>query len=551
LKTDDIFDKIDVLEQELLKSKQNEVNLGKKILRLESLAFHHKKKHASFRSKAPKVLETSFEGSENTESKMKTCEKKENIEKKFLTPNNMRIIEAFHDKKTRFSQKSFRFSDLPIIKPMNTFHSPPSLEIPKKIHENSQEKSVLSDNHGNFISPLKSPENFIEKVKAGAIEVIIEKEQEIHNITEKLAESDQEVQRLVNENFKLKQSFSKIFEEMQYENENLGQKLIEEKVHYRQKIHEKESKIQENCNEFVNEQLEKYKKMEILLNSELDEKKNVVSRLERENFLLNMQICENQRELRDLEKELERGKEEGERELVRNKAKNQDILDKISEKEMSFKEKYEEIEQKLRISEEKCDVLKRDNNSLLREKSEIYERLEDLLEEKQEIEKVNRDLKEFSRGSIEKYEKIIEEIQVCFKRELDSQKQELSRLKECMIPSMEEIKENCNLMNEIKSSNEEEIVSLREKVRNMGQEIENLKEEVRIVENIAIEAKLLAAQASTDRDYFQFKYRQSLEFIKGMTGSRGGEGNEKPQKESFNFFKEIVKKFIGFKKGAN
>ena len=216
------------------------------------------------------------------------------------------------------------------------------------------------------------------------------------------------------------------------------------------------------------------------------------------------------------------------------------------------KNKYEEIERKLRVSEEKCDDLNKEKKGLIREKNEVYQQLEDLLEEKLEIEKVHQDLKEFSRHSIEKYEKMIAEIQGCFKKELESQKTELRHLQEISLPSLEEITGTRTLMEDLRSTNDLELSDFKDKLMKSNKEIENLSEEVKLLENVAIEAKLMAAQASTDRDYFEFKYKQSLEFIKGITG-RGEEVEEKEQpkqqEKRLGFFKEIVKKLLNFRKG--
>lgn len=553
LKNVEILDKIDLLEQELLKSKQNEVNLSKKIFRLESLAFKTQASQPKFRSKAPKVLDTHLDPHDDPQSKAPETKK----DNKFLTPNNMRIIEAFHNKKN-ISHKKFRFSENN-HSPAVTFHSPPSLEIPIKNTDSMGENKENGINYTNkiegeaFKSPIRSPNTFIERLKAGAIEVIIEKEQQLHSFSQQLADAEQEIIRLDQENLRLRQSFAKLFEELQFENEDLARKVEEEKTHYMEKLMEKEREVQRDCDMFLNEQVEKYRKLEIMLNSELDEKKNVVYRLERENFLLNMQICELQKEITILSQDLERKKQDFEKEFIKNKAKDQDFIDKISEKEGGFKEKYEEIERKLRVSEGKYEDLKKENKGLIREKDEVYQQLQDLLEEKIEIEKVYHDLKEFSRHSIEKYEKMIAEIQVCFRKELESQKTELNHLKEISLPSLEETTRSRTLMEDLRSTNDLELLHFKDKLYKANEEIDNLTEEVKILENVAIEAKLMAAQASTDRDYFEFKYKQSLEFIKGITG-RGEELEEKEppkqQEKRSGFLKEIVKKLLNFRKGG-
>lgn len=450
---------------------------------------------------------------------------------RYLTPNNKRIIESFHKK---------------------LYWSPC---LPKVINEN--QSSVKKVMEIEVLSPTKEenkeipqfqPQNLLEKVKDGAIEVILERDQRIFELNQQINEKEQALNQSFSEITNLKVSFSKIYEEMQFENEQLNQRIEQEKLHFHLKLQEIESKTQQNCNEFLNEQLEKYKRQEITLSSEIDDKKSMISSLERENFIANLKLLEQENLILQLQKEIQAKNLEIERETLRNKEKNQEFIEKLSENETNFKEKFELLREEMQLLERKYEKIRKENLILSKEKQEISQRFDEIFEEKSEIEKIYRDLKEFHRQSTENFEKIVVEIKNSYKSEIANQKQELEELKS--IASAREIQDSStnskSIFEELRKSNEPEAQNLVKHRIDYLNDVEELKEEVRLLENLAIEAKLLAAEACTDRDYFQFKYKQSLEFIKGMTA--GLQGTEQKPKENYSFFKEIIKKFFNLGK---
>ena len=561
-------EKIGFLEKALYKSKQVEVNLTKKILRLEAFLFDKRKKPANFKEKAPGKLkiDSDFRGKSYCLTPGYRDFKEEDNSRSYLTPNHKKIIELFHQKKSHFEFD---------LKKANINETSQKTEFSHKNEENStgnscdkEEEKARNSTGNSSYKEEKIPQNsnessklerlkkeLFEKIKAGAIEVILEKEQRIHELENDFSALEEEIQRILCENSKQKEKFSQIFEEMQYENEDLLKRLLEEKAVYKAKLQEKEQKIEENFKGFLEFQLEKYKKNEIMLNSELDEQKSRISRLERENFSLQMKILEREEELNGYQRELQRKNEDLEREFIRNQEKSNDFLMKSSKEKTDFQEIFREMQEKLKIFQIKIEEITKEKSELFKEKSEIYDEFEDLLEEKRELERVHKDLKEFSKNSFEGYEKIIEELKKksleenpSFHEDLhespDEKKLEKSQEKTLIKrnPSLYEDLQEISIEEKMRNSKDEDLheISHEKKLEKSNGVIDDLKEEVSLLENVAIEAKIQAAQALTDRDYFEFKYRQSLEFIKGMTGGNESNGEKK---ESFKFFKEVVRRF--------
>lgn len=497
-------------------------------MRLEALSFTN---HNSPKKKMPYSAKNSY----FIENNIKKFEKinplsidiniNSNEPMKYLTPNNKRIIESFHNKKL--------------------YWSPCLTKIIKENQDSVKKIEVLSPSKEENCKISQSQTKLLEKVKDGAIEVILERDQRIFELNQQINDKEQALNQSFNEITNLKVSFSKIYEEMQFENEQLNQRIEQEKLHYHMKLQEIESRTQQNCNEFLNEQLEKYKKQEIALACEIDEKKFAISNLERENFVLNLKVLEQENLILQFQKEIQAKNLEIERETLRTKEKNQEFIVKISENETNFKEKCELLREEMQVLERKYEKIKKENLILVKEKREISQKFDEIFEEKSEIEKIYRDLKEFHRQSTENFEKIVLEIKGSYKKEIENQKQELEDLKS--IASTREMQDsNKSIFEELCKINEPEAQNLVKHRINYLEDVEELKEEVKLLENLAIDAKLQAAEACTDRDYFQFKYKQSLEFIKGMTA--GLQGNEQKPKENYSFFKEIIKKFFNLGK---
>lgn len=520
---------VESLEGQLRKSKKTEILLQKKILRLENLAYHNNNKNKAVFMSIDTNLENlnSVKHSQFSTQKNGTLPSPLPSEKKYLTPHNKSIISNFHSKPS-----IFRFSPC-LTKKMQVFEkSPLNIEILtenfKENIENSEEKTVSHE------------EMLIEKVKSGAVEVILERDQKIFELSQQINEKE----KLIDQNFiemnKLKRNFAKIYEELLFENEEITKKMGEEKQILLERIQELEQQGigEKGRDQVLIEQLESYQRHEIMLCSELDERKGEILTLEKENFSLGLQLLEKDNEIMELTKQIQQLKTE----FSGTSKKNREVLD-LNEKK--FEEKCDILNKQNLDLEAKNAKLFKENILLRKEKQEISIKYEEIKEEKFEIEKVFLDLKEFHRTSTEKYEEIIRELRDGYKVEINTQKEELEKLKLISIDD-EKFLNNENLLQQLGEKYTKEDLDIKETKEIKEEEIykkklEILNEEMKYLEDIVIETKLQAAEAFTDRDYFHFKYKQSLEFIKGMTIGID-ELNGKP-KENFRFFKELVKKF--------